>query len=328
MNFTRILGATCAVFSLSALGSGPAFSQEFPDKPIRIIVSTGVGSAADQMGRIIGARMSETLGRSIIVEAKPGANTIIATEYVKKAAPDGYTILLTGDFTFAVNPHLYANLPYSAQKDFVPISKVVEIPMVLAVNPSLPVKSISEFIAYAKQRPSEVNYGSTGRGSPPHLPMAIMEQHANIKLTHVPYKGSAETAVALMANEIQVAFAGPVTVAPYVKSGRLRVLGITTAQRSPAAPDVPTISESGLPGFEVVYWQGLFAPANTPGPIVAKLHAAVVEALSQPKIKKQLIDNGFVPVGSSSEELQKSIKRDEEKWSVILKKAGIGIESK
>ena len=277
-------------FSLASIGA--AHSQAYPNRPLRDIVPFPPGGAVDTVTRIVTAKLSEVLGQTIVVENRAGAGGNVGADAAAKSTPDGYTLFTCQIASHAVSPALYKKtLPYDHIKDFVPISRLGTTPNVLSVHPSVPVNSVSEFIAYAKARRGKINYGSSGVGTSPHLTMELFKLTTGIDLVHVPYKGGAPALIDLLGGHIPVMFANLPEHLPSIKSGKLRALGVSTAKRSPQLPDVPTVAESGVPGFEVMVWYGLCAPAGVPKPIVAKLNADIVKTLNMPEVKERMAQN-------------------------------------
>ncbi len=301
----------------------PLAAQEYPTKPVRIIVPFPASGVADVLARMVAQRLGETWGQQILVENRPGANTIIGADAVAKAQPDGYTLLLTSDQTVTINQHLYPKLPFDPEHDFAPVTNVAVVPLMLTVHSSIPAQTMRELVDYARARPGQLNYGSSGIGSPQHLTMELFKSQAGINITHVPYKGGAPATTAIVAGEIQTIFGGVSNLLPHVKTGKVRALAVSTGRRSQAAPQLPSVAESGLPGFDVGVWLGLFAPRGTPDAVIAKLQAATARIILAPELKEQLAAQGFDPLGSSTEEFRQTIRRDTEKWSKLIRALGI-----
>lgn len=316
--FARAGAAACALCA-----AADAHAQEkYPARPIRVIVPSVAGGGTDISARLVAPKMSETLGQPVVVENRAGAASIIGSDLVAHAAPDGYTLLM-GISTLTINPSIHAKLPYDTVRDFAPVSLVVTLPNVLVVHPSLPVKSVKELIAFARVRPGQLNYASAGVGSSLHLSMALFMSMAKLKMTHVPYKGSAPALVDMLAGQIEVMTGTMITVIPYVRDGRLRALGVTSLKRAAVAPELPTIAEAGLPGYEAVQWYGLLAPGATPREIIAKLNEAVARATQDAAIRKRFLDDGVEPVGGTPEEFAALIRSDTAKWAAVVKDANI-----
>jgi tripartite-type tricarboxylate transporter receptor subunit TctC len=316
------LGA--AVLAL-ALGAPPAaHAQHYPTRPIRILVPFPAGGAADTVARTIGEQMSQKLGQPVVVDNRPGAGGRLATEMLAKAEPDGYTILVGTVGGIAVSPALYKHLSYDTERDIAPITRVAEILNVMVVNPSSGAHNVREFIDWAKQR-GDIRFGSSGTGQPDHIAGEFFERLAGISMTHVPYKGGGPALVDLISGDIQLMFATYITALPHVKSGRLRALAVTTAQRQPLLPDLPAISET-VPGFGVSNWEGMFAPAKTPPAILDRLHAEINRALKAPDLKRRQQGAGIDPQGSPSRAgFAKFVKDELVHWAKLVKEAGIQV---
>jgi tripartite-type tricarboxylate transporter receptor subunit TctC len=303
---------------LGALAGTQAFAQSaYPARAIRIIVPNSAGGTADTVGRFLAQGLTERLGRQVLVDNRPGAGTIIGTEMVARAPPDGYTLLMSPS-TLAITPATYRKLPYDAPRDFAPISQIASIPSVLVVHPSVPARSVKELVALAKARPGELLYASPGHGTIPHLTMELFASMAKIRMLHVPYKGAAPARIDLTAGRVAAS-----TIIAYVPDGKLRALAVTSARRSVVAPDIPTISEAGLPGFELVQWYGLLAPAGTPGEIIARLHKHTVAVLRTADMEEHLGKNGGEVVGSSPVEFGAFLKAETAKMANAVKAAAI-----
>jgi tripartite-type tricarboxylate transporter receptor subunit TctC len=314
-----------AVGALAAFmmpGAAHVLAQNYPTKPVRLVVPSSPGGGTDITARILAPKLSELLGQQVVVENRPGAGTTIGNEHVARATPDGYTLLM-GISTLAINAAVYKKLGYDALRDFAPISQAVSVPNVLVVHPSLPTKTVREFIAFAKARPGKLPAGSAGVGTNPHLSLELFNTMAGIDLLHVPYKGSGQGLVGLLGGEVAVMFPSLPTVISQVRAGRLRALGVTTERRSQVLPEVPSIAEAGLPGYEATQWFGVLAPAGTPHPIIARLHEDVVAALRSPQVTKTLLNEGAEVVASSPEEFARYLKSETEKWAKVVKAAGV-----
>jgi tripartite-type tricarboxylate transporter receptor subunit TctC len=297
--------------------------QPYPTRPIRLIVPSSPGGGTDITARIMTPKLSELLGQQVVVENKPGAGTMLGTEIASRATPDGYTLLM-GISTLAINPAMYKKVTYDAIKDFAPISLVVKCPNVLTVNPSVPVKSVKELIAYSKARPGQMNFASAGVGTSPHLSMELFLSMAGLKMVHVPYKGSGQAVIDVVSGYVSVSALSIPTVISYINNGRLRALGVTSDRRTVGAPDIPTIDEAGVPGYEALQWYGMLAPAGTSREIVTKLHGAVVQVLNDPGVRKLLINDGSEPVGTTPEVFAAFIRSETDKWAKVVREAGIG----
>src|SRR5262245_47896029 len=315
------LGIAIAVAALG-LDAGAAHAQTYPTKPIRIFVPFVAGGAVDALARMMGAKVSETLGQPVIIENRPGAAGNIAADAVAKAPPDGYTILQNTNGQ-AISPAIYRSLPFDVVKDFIPVTQIVASQLVLAASPKLEATSVKDLIALAKAKPGSLNYGMTGIGNPLHLTMEMFKTAAGIDIQAVPYKGDAGIFPALITGEIQVAIAPMATTLPHVAAGTLRALAVAGAKRSAALPDVPTVAEAGLAGFESSSWQGWFVPANTPRDIVNTIHQGAKTALAAPDVLERLRITGNEAVGSTPAEFEQRFKADLAKFAKIVKEAHI-----
>jgi tripartite-type tricarboxylate transporter receptor subunit TctC len=318
----RLCLAVAAALAACTLHAGATLAQPYPSKPIRIVVPFVAGGAVDTMARMIGAKVSETLGQPVIVENRPGAGGNVAADAVAKAPPDGYTILQNTNGQ-AISPAIYRSLPFDVVKDFVPVTQLVASQLVLAGSPKLAATSVGDLIALAKARPGSMNYGMTGAGNPLHLTMEMFKTAAGIDIQAVPYKGDAAIFPALITGEIQVAIVPMATALPHVTAGTLRALAVAGAQRSTALPEVPTVAVGGLAGFESSSWQGWFLPAGTSRPVVEALQRAARTALAAPDVLERLRVTGNEPVGSSPEEFAERFKTDLTKFAKIVKEAHI-----
>jgi len=304
-----------------------AHAQTWPAKPVRIVVAYPPGGGIDVMARQIAERLTRAWGQPVVVENRPGANTIIATDAVAKSAPDGHTLLMTTDATFSINPHLYRKLPYDAQKDFIPVTMLVLLQQLLVAHPALPANSLGELISLAKQKPGTINYASYGSGSQPHLAGEMLKSKAGIDLVHVPYKGISLAVPAVMAGEVQLTFAGIATSAPQLKAGRIKAFAIGGTQRSPLFPQVPTFTELGYPEVETHAWFGLFVPARSPKDAVEKIHSDVKRILEDPEFRqKQLVARGYDVVGSPPGEFAAYIRKDSESRARAVRISGAKAE--
>jgi tripartite-type tricarboxylate transporter receptor subunit TctC len=300
-------------------------AQAYPSKPIKIVVPYPPGGFNDTLGRTLAQKFSEAWGQTAFVENKAGANTLIGSDYVAKAAPDGYTLLVVA-FPFAVTPSLIKNMPYDTLRDFAPVALAAQSPNLLVVNPSLPVKTVGELIALAKSQPGKLSYASTGNGSSNHISMELFKSMAGVDILHVPYKGSAPAVSDLMGGQVQVMFDNVPNVLPQVKAGRLRALATSGTKRSAMAPEVPTVAEAGVPGYEVMVWFGLVAPAGTPREIVQRLNAEVIRILGMPDVRERFIAQGVEPVGSTPEQFGEHIRAQMSKWAKVVQDAGVKAE--
>lgn len=308
---------------LLALALPQALAQDsYPARPIRIIVPIPSGSGSDSVARSIANGLSDRLGRQVVVDNRPGAGTIIGNDMVAKAKPDGYTLLMNGA-AFTISPAIYKKISYDALHDFAPITLAVFTPNLLVVHPSVPAKSVKEIIALAKARPDQILYASGGNGTNSHLAMALFVSMAQIRMVHVPYKGSTPGVIDLIAGNVAVTINSIATVVQHVRSGKLRGLGVASSRRVAAVPDIPTIDEAGLPGYESVQWSGLWAPAGTPQEIVARLHKETIAILRMPDTRERLTSDGSEVVASSPEEFAAFIKTEIVKWAAVVKATGI-----
>ena len=296
--------------------------SNYPSRAIRMVVPSSAGGGSDIVARIIAPKLSERLGQQVVVDNRPGAGTLIGGDVVAKSAPDGYTLLMAIS-TLATNPVIYKKMPYDALRDFAPITQVTSLPNILVVHPSVPARTVRELIAFARAHPGQLSYGSPGTGTNPHLAMELFRSMAKVNMVHIPYKGSAPAIIDLVAGHITVMAATALTGIPHVRSGRLRALGVTSAHRTAAAPDVPTIAEAALPGYDAVQWYGVLAPAHTPGNIVAKLHGDIARILQSPDVKDRLLGDGADPVGNTPEEFTRFIESETAKWAKVALDAGI-----
>ncbi|HYK16102.1 MAG TPA: tripartite tricarboxylate transporter substrate binding protein, partial [Burkholderiales bacterium] len=276
-------------------------AQSFPVKPVRVITPFTAGSAIDTLARVVGQKLGDTWGQQVVIDNRIGANGIIGTEAAAKAPPDGYTVYLGNISTLAVNPHLYLKLPYEALRDFAPVTLAATIPVVLVVHPSLPVKSVRELIALAKAHPGQLNYASGGTGSAQHLPMEMLRVETGINIVHVPYKGLGPAFSDVLGGQVPMMFTGVSNVVPYMKTGRLRVLAIGSPKRSATLPDVPTVAEAGVSGFDFDSWTGYLVPVGTSRELIVKLHADITRTLAAPEVRDKLVTLGFDLVGGTPE---------------------------
>lgn len=311
--FAFVLGAACAAV---------AHAASYPVRPIRLIVPFSPGGTSDLVARLVGSKLSDELGQTFIVDNRGGAGSTLGTAIAASAEPDGYTLIVS-HIALAINQTLYRKLPYRAMTDLTPISKLGVSPSVVVVNNNLPVKSMSELVALAKKEPGKLNYGSAGVGSAGHLAVALLEHVAGVRFTHVPYKGGGPSVAATMAGEVQLAIPVMASAAAQVKAGRLRILAVTGAKRSPAFPDVPTVQEAGVPGYVYETWFGLFGPARIPKAIVNQLNRATVKALDMKDLREQLFRQGVEAASSTPEEMGKILREDTATWAKVIRSAGI-----
>jgi tripartite-type tricarboxylate transporter receptor subunit TctC len=297
-------------------------AQEYPTRPIRYIVPQAPGGSSDTLARMIAQRVGDGLGQTLVVDNRPGATGIIGAEVVAKANPDGYTLLQAAT-SHATNPAMNAKLPYDSLRDFAPISLLSQQPNIWIVHPSLPVKNMKELIAHVKARPGQLNFGSSGTGGSQHLAGELLKGMTGIDMVHVAYKGSPPALVDLLAGRVPIMSSTMPPVLPHVRSGKVRALAVTSAKRSPALPDVPTVAESAVPGYEAIAWQGLLARSGTPRPVIARLHREFARVLKQSEIVAKLSEQGYETVASTPEWFAAYIKTEIVKWSKVIKAAGI-----
>ncbi|MFS8037923.1 Bug family tripartite tricarboxylate transporter substrate binding protein [Xanthobacter sp. AM11] len=321
MNRRSLLLSSLICAATLAAAPVESWAQTYPSKPLRLVVGYAPGGSTDQVARILGQKLSEELGQPVVVDNKPGAGATVASEFVARSAPDGYTLFMS-TIANTINTTLYKRLTFDFERDFAPISLVATVPNVLVLNPNVPAKTVKEFIALAKSKPGEIFFGSSGSGSSVHLTGELFNMVTGVKLTHVPYKGSGPATVDLISGQIQAMFDNLSTSLPFIKSGKLRALAVTSAKRSPAAPDIPTMAEEGLPECEVLSWFALVAPAKTPQPIIDRLNAATVKALNDPAIRQQFSALGADPVPSSPAELATFISSETAKWAKVVQASG------
>jgi tripartite-type tricarboxylate transporter receptor subunit TctC len=305
-----------AAFALSAATS--VLAQKYPDKPVRMIIPFAPGGGTDVLARFLSTKLSEGLGVGLVIENRGGAGGTLGTEVAARSAPDGYTVLFTSA-SHSFNASLYSKLSYDSLKDFAPVTLVALVPHLLVVHPSLPVKDVKELVSLARRRPGEVFYGSGGSGSSVHLAAVLFTTTAKVEMTHVPYKGGGPAMIGVMAGEASVMFPTMQSALPHVKSGRLRALAISTATRSPAVPDLPTVAESGVPGYDATGWYGMLAPAGTPQAAINRLHAETVKILTAPDFKARLAAEGAVAVGNTPAQFDKFIRDETAKWAKIIR---------
>jgi tripartite-type tricarboxylate transporter receptor subunit TctC len=320
----RVLAAGAAVLA-PLFAPGAAHAQgAYPNKPIRMVVGFPPGGANDLLGRLIGQKMQEAWGQSVVVDNKPGANAIIATEIVAKAPNDGYTLLIGASGAMVFNPGLYAKLPYDPVKDFAPVTMIGSFPLILTVNPKVPARDVKELIALARREPGKLNYSAGS--SPFQLAAELFKDRTKTSLTHIPYKGSVQAVQAVMAGDADLTFVDSPPVIPQIKAGKVKGLAITSKARSAIAPEMPTMLEAGVPDYEVVLWTSLFAPAGTPAEIVSKLQQEVAKIVQMPDIKERFAGLGIDPVAGTPDALAATMKAEIAKWSAIAKSAGVKAE--
>ncbi|MDB5812769.1 MAG: hypothetical protein JWN94_4891 [Betaproteobacteria bacterium] len=308
------------------LATGTAAAQTYPAKPVRIVVPWPPGGGTDIVARTVAQKMHETLGQPAIVDNRAGANGIIGADLVAKAPADGYTVMIT-IASHAINPTLYAKLPYDTLADLAPVSLLAEYPFVITVHPSVPATTVKELIAFAKSHPGQLSFASSGNGSGPHLGMELFKSMAGIDLVHIPYKGAGQAMTDLVSGQVQVFLNNFLAGTAMIRAGKLRALAVTSAKRSAVAPELPTVSEAGVPGYVVTGWYGLFVPAATPAPVVATLHAGAVKAIKSKEVSERLSSEAAEIVGSSPREFADYLKAEINKWAAVIRKAQIKPES-
>jgi tripartite-type tricarboxylate transporter receptor subunit TctC len=304
----------------------PATAQAWPARPIKLVVPFPAGSSPDLIARVVAEPLGPALGTTIVIDNRPGAGGNVGTGLVAKAEPDGYTLLLGQSGPISINPAVYKDLRYDPVRDFAPITMTTAYPYILVVNAKLPVKSLQEFIALAKSKPGSLNYGTTGIGAANHLVTELFSGKAGLKMTHVPYRGTELAVADLVAGQVDVVFGDPISVLPHMKAGTLRALAVTSRERSAVAPEVPTVAESGYPGFDAIAWHGILAPANTPPIIVKKLNAEIVKALQNPETKTLLTNQAMQTVGNTPEEFAAFIKQDIAIWKAVATEANVSVK--
>jgi len=309
---------------LSLAGAVPQSfaADEFPSKPVRLLVPFTPGGGADLVARMIGPRLGERLGQTVVVDNRPAAGGVLAAEMAARATPDGHTLIVATS-NFSANSAFIAKLPYDTLNDFAPVTQAVISPLVMVIHPSVPANNLQEFIAYAKNNAAKLNYGSTGNGSPPYLAAEIFKYMAKVQITHIVYKGVSQALTSTLSNEVQVLFPNIFVAQPHIRGNRLRSLGITSTKRSEAAPDWPTIAEAGLPGYEAAIWYGFMAPAKTPKPVVARLHKEITAILQTPDVRQTIVSQGGTAVGNSPEEFTRILRDDVARIASLVKSAGL-----
>ena len=317
--------AWLAAFAVGALAAAPVAAQDYPSKPIRIIVPFAAGGPADIYARFVGQRLSETLGQPVVIEDRPGAGSVIGTDAVAKSAPDGYTLLMMSN-THTVNESLIPNKPYQLMRDFVAVAPVNYSDLVLVVHPSVPVSSLKELIDLAKSQPKGLNYASSGPGTPYHMAGELFKAMAGVDIVHVPYKGSSGARTDVLGGQVQMMFDAITTMAPNVRTGKLKGLGTTGKTRSSVLPEVPTVSEAGVPGYEAVIWLGIMVPAGTPKPIVDKLNAEITKIVNRPDVKEAWSKQGAEPMAMTPAEFARFMNEDVEKWAKVVKISGAKVD--
>ena len=312
----------CALALLGVAASSHAQDKSFPTKPVRLVTPSAPGSTADLLGRMVAQKLSEGWGQQVVVDARAGAAGIVASGIVAKAPADGYTLIIVAG-NHAINPSLYAKLPYDTARDFAPVTQIGAAPLLVASNPSVPVSSMKELIAHAKANPGRLNYASAGKGTPGHLVMELLSSTAKLQLVHVSYSGGGPVLNAVVSGEAQMLASGVLILMPLAKAGKLKALAVTGPKRSSVAPDIPTVAESGVPGFSVSGWWGILAPGATPPSTVARIQKDIAAALASPDVHKRLANYGIEPVGSTPQQFSAYLREEMARWSRVVKDAGI-----
>ena len=318
---TSFVGMPLLLNGMKAVGASAV--DDYPSRPLRAIVPNAPGGGSDISGRIVASALGEALGQQVVVDNRPGAGGTMGVSTAARAQPDGYTLLMGNISTHGINVAVFKNLPYDPVKDFAPVSMLGTTPNVLVVHPSVPAKTFKEFIAYAKVHPGTIRYGSSGTGGSPHLAMELLKSLTGTDMLHVPYKGSGPVTIDLMSGQIHATSASVSSQLPYIKSGKLRPLAVTSAKRSAQLPDVPTVIESGVPGYEVTIWYGLFVPAGVPQRIIGRLHAELVKVLATPTLQQRMANAGIDASSSTPSELSAFVKAEIAKWTQVVRIAGI-----
>jgi tripartite-type tricarboxylate transporter receptor subunit TctC len=312
------------VLAISFIATG-SLAQSYPSKPIRFISPYAPGGGTDILARLIGQKLSESVGQPVVIDNRPGAGGVIGTEIVAKSPPDGYTVMLASPSPIVVAPHLYRKLAYDPLKDLAPITLISAVPAVLIVHPTLAARSVKELVAVAKAKPGQLTFSSSGNGGTGHLAGEMLKMMAGVDMVHVPYKGTGPATTAVLSAEVSMSFGNMISVLPHVKSGRLRALAVTTPKRSPVLPELPAIAET-LPGYSAGPWYGVLAPAHTPAPIIARLNREIVKILRSPEIKENMSSEGADPIGSSPAEFAAHLNAESVRWGQVVKQAKMKID--
>lgn len=325
--YPRLKPAGIPVAALcGCLAAGIAYAQsDYPHKPIRIVVPVAPGGGTDFTARLIGQKLAEAWGQSVIIDNRPGAAGNLGVEIVSKAQPDGYTLVMPIT-SFSINPSLYAKLPFDTARDFAPVVLVASAPLLLVINPGVPAQSVKDLVALAKAKPGAMNFANSGSGTTAHLAGELFKRMAGVDIVSIAYKGGGPAVIDLIAGQVQIYFSTIPAALQQVKAGRLRALAVTSSKRVPELPDMPTVAESGLPGFEVVGWFGLFAPAGTPKPVIARLNTEIVRILNVPESRERLSGHGLIPGGGTPDELGRFLQAEIVKWRKLIKETGIRVE--
>lgn len=323
MTFIRCVRVLMAALALAGIAIAQA--QTYPARPIRLIVPFGAGSGTDVVARLLAPKLSENLGQQVVVENRPGAGGIVGSDMIAKAQPDGYTLLFALS-SHAINASLYSKLPYDSRKDFAAVTQLISGPLLMVTNPALPVTTVKDLIAYVKSKPGQLNFSSAGIGSPPHLAGELLKSMAAIDMTHVPFNGAVPAITATVGGQTVLYFAGTASALPFVKSGRLKAVAVTGMTRSTLFPDIPTMIESGVTGYDVDQWYGILATAGTPRNIILRLNSAFTTALQLPEIRERLNGLGVIPVGSSAEQFDAYLETEIVKYEKVVKASGARVE--
>jgi len=321
----RLLGMLTMTAPL-ALTAASAVAQSYPDKPIRLVVPFAPGGSNDVIGRVVAEKLGQNLGVPVVVENRPGVGGVLGSDIVAKAEPNGYTLLMGATSTMAVNPNLYTNMPFDPLKDLTSITQIASGPFLMAVPASLPVGSVQDFIALAKAKPDTLNFGSSGNGTSLHLTAELFKMMAGIDIMHVPYKGAGPALIDLISGKIHVIFSDMAALSPYMKSGQLKALAVTSAQPAPAAPGLPTIASSGVPGYEATSWYGLLGPAGMPPEIVSKLGKALADVVNAPAMRTRFFEMGIEPAAGTPQQFTELMRSEIEKWGKVVKASGAKVE--
>ncbi len=320
------LGLACAALCAAAAAAAPhAWAQDYPHKPVKLVVPYPPGGPTDIVARVVAQKLQEQMGQPFVIDNKPGAGANLGAEAVARSAPDGYTLLVVTT-AHAINPSLFSKLSYALLKDFAPVSQLTSGPLVLVTNPALPAKSVAELIALGKSKSGGLNFGSSGNGQSTHLSAELFSAMAGVKMAHVPYKGSAPALTDVMAGQTDLMFDTMLSAMPHVKAGKLKALAVTSSERSPAAPDVPTVAESGLPGYEAIAWNGILAPAGTPKEVIDRLNVELKKALGHPEVKQRFEAQGFSPAWGAPTAYGSFLQAEVDKWAKVVKTSGAKVD--
>ncbi len=329
----RLLGTSLPLAGLAAalLLCAPSSQAQsdparYPDKPVRLVVPFAAGGTSDVLGRLIGQKLSETLGQPVVVDNRPGANGNIGSDAVAKAAPDGYTLLLAADGTVVINPSLYTSLPFDVERDFAPISRVALVPLILVANPQLKANTVAELIAQSKAGGKELDFSSAGPGSTGHLAGEMLKSQTGLRMTHIPSRGGGQAITDAISGQVPLLVTALATAGPFLQDGRLKAIAVTSAKRVGSAPQVPTVAEGGVAGFDVSSWYGLLAPAGTPEPILRRLHADIARIMRMPDVQARMQALGAEPIGDSPQEFKAVIRADLPRWAALVKSAKISFQ--